>query len=427
MSLDLSLAALVNGLALDERKSQENAGKPLVGSMLSGLLKNPIKTQRNELEYSRAVHLVYKIARSAIESVEKGKLVELDPLVGDCACQMRALMIADFVRNYQGNKEFAKEVAKMKATLTSAIGVLVKKISVLSLQTKVLEGTVQQLITREDMEISVTPEILMLAQCYLLTKTKHHGNEETLCHDCEKAVSGLTDVTAEGKLGSVQKDLGGKTQRSIVECAKMALSAASCAYVMKDAPCDVDDLAKHLLSKTHIKEIYGRQELPCYASCVAVFAKAKVKQIPILLKVKKAAHTTRNPQEKFDVALLLKPAENGGSYQAVLPKKEDLEAPVIVIEGQRSGQAILAEGADQYLARLMRQRFMTLIRLNAAAHKPYSDAKLAIANPELERIAKIAKEVGACHENQSLFSITHIFCDILKNQKVAISGGKEQK
>jgi len=438
-----SLTQKMERLAVSE-VSASNTTVSLVGTMLSALEKSEMTTLGSLRTQLCGVLFVYKIARQALECIEKRNLHEIsDALVSDCACQTRALMVACMIRRLMKDTTMQKELSLLQTKLTDVIGEIQRKTNSLSnpkkAQEKIKPIMLEGYLKQEKLDIEVSSEVAVLAQCYLLNKAKRLGKQPTTCSECAQEVFTVHEETDASRLESIQKGLGEKAKAAIVASTKVALAAASCEFIHKQAAQihadSMDEMSLQLLAKENQVTVKGRQEIPCYASCMTVFQTARQEQIPVLLKVRKAAHSVEQLNEPYDVHLLLKAPTAGASFIAVQPSQEDLRAPVIIVEGQRSGKAIEKETTEEYVKRFMKQNFMKLIRLNAAAHKPYSDGKVQVpsigkisqeALEDYAELQKKAEEMGCCLKNQTLLAITHIYCDTLANQKVQgkISGGK---
>jgi len=416
---------------------------------------------------------VYKVAHEAIVSMHKQEYARFDALVGDCACQMRALFVACYARHYMSDKTLQKEngvVANHIATCLAAVkksesttGELLKtlkKKEVEAAKTTEAKQKAQRikvadllknagcerltgLLAAEKLEVQVAPQIVMLTQALLLEATTENNDVLRDCYDCSQKVACLEQTTSYNLVPKVfqMPALSGKMIKPIIDQAKAALATASCNYMLSEAATTgmdaFDDLTQLMLRKENVRVLNRWQELPCYATLTAMFDICRQQKNPIavLLKVKKAAHTTVQLKEPFDVQLYLKPLQPGGGFVAVKPTKEELDDPVIVVEAQRGGKAIATETTADYVARLKKCNLMSIIRVTGAAHRQYTND--AVGVPSLEAIAKSgeempllarfndlqkrAKEVGCCLESQTTLRMYHIFSSTLKMQKAVIT------
>jgi hypothetical protein len=129
----------------------------------------------------------------------------------------------------------------------------------------------------------------------------------------------------------------------------------------------------------------------------------------------------KSPDEPYDVMLFYR--AHAGRFVPSPATREDI--PAIVIEGMRSGAQLSAESVQSYVQRLIAWDLMELIDLNTAQHPQYTrdgslhDVPLLQTEEfksdktRLLKLASRANQVGAALNNQSLFCISHIFCDRL--------------
>ncbi|HXF29028.1 MAG TPA: hypothetical protein VN457_04200, partial [Chlamydiales bacterium] len=337
---------------------------------------------------------------------------------------------------YFGDSALRGRLKTLRTEIDQQIGVLQKRTAV---HLPSVDVTVAAVVATEQADMQVPVEILTLAQAYLLTQTciEDMGQKSSAvtCLDCNEKVNGLQQRTVYSRVKNIHKFASEGNIQAIVDGAKVALTATSCAFIREQAQAVAEDPTVSLMLSTKNRTyIHGREEMPCFASLMTVFKSCLAQGIPILLKVKKAAHTVEQKPENYDVRLLLQP--KNGAFQAVKLTEADKKAPLFVLEAQRCGKAIAEESAETYQQRLMHSKFMTLMRLNAAAHKQYSDATLqvptlveesadkdSLVSKEFSALQEAAKKHGCCFENQTLLRITHAFCDTFEAQKMTLTGG----
>src|SRR5207302_78564 len=143
----------------------------------------------------------------------------------------------------------------------------------------------------EGVDFAVTPELVTLAQAFLLTKTKGSGTGQSLCSDCNQNVRGFQESTD-------------------YEAANIVI------HRLDALPQGIPVLLKvrravHLVES--LRDPYD----------VAFFLR---------------------PIKQGDGA-------QGGGFVAALPTQRDANVPLIVVEGQRCGAAIQKETTDDYCNR----------------------------------------------------------------------------
>ncbi|HXF28471.1 MAG TPA: hypothetical protein VN457_01355 [Chlamydiales bacterium] len=421
---------------------------PYIATMLQDVVgfEDKIKKREDLIARCQLLQLIYKVARRAIENVQKQKYAEFDALVSDCACQMRALFVAKYARQCEGDDTMQKENKKVFDEMGEKIKAVETFVAASDKKKPIQATTFKDLIAQQKMDMDVPQDICTLARCVLLYSTKQAFNESekpVACSDCGVPVKGYQEETNPENMEVFfgQKGAAKNKLKKVVDQARVALAQTSCAFIMKQArqvPDGVlDDVTKELLQEKNIRVITGRQELPAYATLTTVFQAARYEKnpIPVLLKVRKAAHTVVRIEEPYDVQLFLKPASTGGSFVTAKPTKEEMNVPVLVVEGQRCGKAIKDETTAAYIKRLFECNFMSLFKGFGAAHKQYSKWDAAVPSFEAVERGKDAvideffelhanaKKAGCSPDNQSLISFTHIYCDTLSNQKAVITEG----
>lgn len=415
---------------------------PLVLSLLSCQKEQSITSLYEKKQANKQCLLIYKLAKQALEQMERMNLEHFEPLVRDCACQLRALFSVQHIRKLKHDSSLQTEYRSLKQVLSVKIGALQKQNCVIQQQiekaerqsfteqrTQITPTPFANLLTAEGLDIEVSSEVMTTIQMHLLTRTRSLGKTKATCSDCGKEVASVQETTQVAKLLSVQNDIPLGVLASLVKDAQKSLAAASCAFIRKEAEeLKMGELTQLLLSSENRVQVHERDEVPCLASIDTMLESCRQRHIPILLRVRKAAHTVESIDEvgKYDVALLI--LTQGSDARLVFrePSKEDMNQPVIFIEGQRSGKAIEQESTAEYKARLVKEDPSELIHLNAAAHSPYSNSSVVMPLAEkvkstIEPLVIRAKGLGCIRESQTLLSITHIFCQIMNPKLVECS------
>lgn len=425
MSAELSVSALTASLQALQIKGPQLLVQPLVQHL--GSAEMPRK------EMLQLVQLIYKLAKGALQALQKGQLESFDALVSDCACQIRAIMVVDIAIKMRGAPECAALVATLEKGLQNIQGMLNKMQAQAQKMGSRVDNVTVAAIREAGLEIPVSEDIATLTLAYMLTQTKNLYTEKVkkiLCADCGESVSPTKEVTEEPKLNSVQKGIKPNVLMALVREAKKNLAAIGVRYLQAANVVPALALPKNILM------IQDRMELPCIFTIQAMMRLAAKNNIAILVKVRHAAHLCESLTEKYDVELLYKPVaglipasaklpaatcsliSEYGEYYASAAARENM--PTIVIEGQRCDKTIKDEPVEQYRARLLQERLLDILEMNATAHKQYSKdgtlPELQYSPPEeqarLQAQAARAFVVGAAHENQRLFSITHIFASM---------------
>ncbi|HXF28472.1 MAG TPA: hypothetical protein VN457_01360, partial [Chlamydiales bacterium] len=443
-SQEAAMAEAMSRLRLEQIVDKTNV--PYIKTILHNAVADtyPIKKPADFIALSNLIVLVYKVAKRAIEDMQKQKYDEFDPLVFDCACQMRALFVAKYARRYAGDEAMQKENTTTLNSIDAQIKAIEKFQATIELKKSLPVMTFKAFIDQNKMDIEVTQDIVTLARCVLLCGSKkilEKSGKPVACSDCGATVDGYKEETKPAYVETFFNQKG--ATKSLIDkvmwFSKVALAQTSCDFIMKEAAAlpegVLDDLTVNLLQEKNVRVIEERKELPALATLMVLFQTCRYEKspIPVLLKVRRAAHTVSRLDDPYDVQLLLKPTARGESFIAVKPTKEDMNMPLIVVEGQRCGKAIKNETAAQYVRRLCGCNFMSLIKGFGATLKQYSKQDATIPSfekmkkgedPLLDEFTELqlnAKKAGCSHADQSLISFTHIYCDTLSNLKAVIT------
>lgn len=334
----------------------------------------------------------HKLLQDTIEVVEEGKLLKLDALLGDQACQVRTVFIGCLYKEYKSNVVVQEQYRQLKEK------------------------------AKNQENYNVPESLLRLAQCFLLTYTKEFKEGKRLCDCCKTSVKCFREQTEEKKLLKTYfSGCSVSFVKGLVSRAKKAIVDAGILFLQQKAEVVSPPMIQKMLSSENIKTIQGRRELPCIYSLKMMLEIAQAEHIPILIKVKKTAHLLeQEPNDPFDVEIF------------GLPISSEIteSSPVMVIEGMRKERD--DETKDAYIAKLASYTLLELCELNAAQHSQYSDKTSIDGVPllnefseektRLQELSTKAKQIGCSEENMDLFCITHIFCDTFTFQPNAKEG-----
>lgn len=426
---------------LEHAMSQLQIGDtaPLFKTILGTCLEEKVYSLRKAQSGILTGRLVCILVIQTIQSLQKRELSKFDALVSECQCQLRAIITA-CVANELMDKQSALslDLEKTKAELESIKNLLGKKAQTLSLkinnpQIIDTEITLQELFKTqadESLEICIPNRLIPLVLSYMLSLTKGEQKEKQTCTDCKQEVVGHTEFTDINKLNRLQKNTLKRVIDKMVLLAKQKLSEISCLHIQKLAQAHSKELASSMLAAPNqIVEIanvrtfsYSKTMLPLFYTLRAVYDTAIAQQIPIIIKSKKAEHSVEQ-QGHYDTIFVLmnntlNPIENLSIKERLLPS--------LVVEGQRTGITIAEESVEAYQTRLLNASFLDILEMNAAYHPQYIGNRMLDSVPllqenqnELNRLQELsnrASKEGCCITNQTLFRITHIFCDTIENQ-----------
>lgn len=430
-------------------------GLPLIGSLIpEDALKESSENGLN------AMLLIYIRTIEAFEAFKARQLQKFDALVGDQACQIRALKVVllssgdlavpiaetaqklgDLIkvkRALEGMKEekerdqmkelkdslevssclaaekkaaIEKEPARKRAIIAS----FADRFAAENEKQKTIKARIEnefterrcKLLTLGDFDMQVDEEALFLIQAYLLTVGKNtvrvsEQNGMLLKAKDDLAVKNLDqEIQIEGE--KVKLAFPSVIMEKVLIAAKRSLSQLSVAFVQQQA-LFLGSSCQHLQAKI-CKVKAGIEELPFFYMTHIVFQKALESQIPILLKIR---NQSEDPLRLSSFAFRKYFPGDGRSIGIVIEAysfKTRSELKSLQFNEMQTG-------------------ILEIIDFNTAQHHQYTDETGFEAIPGMEEAERIkmeqmkiaAEKKGFSEKNPSLCCIEHVFCDEIQNQ-----------
>lgn len=464
----------------------ESQAQTLFPQLLLPTKKIDLGKSKDSQKNLNTVVAMYGLAYEALEQLKKGQLSAFDALATDCSCHLRAFRLVMLAKELlapssllmdQLNK--AQVALKEKQMILSSLNEKLviwcqkgkkmtangtelstpaKEIQALQEAQKstAFEFEMDKVITQFDLSIELNPSLMYAVHAFMLTLVKDYklvkASDKVGCADCdcketldEKDAVYKETTLANGISQYVLKHVV-KINKDALNCnlldkevyrlAKKHLTLASSNFIIEQMHA-IEDVFTHTMLVANKKEVEGKVELPDYYSLTSVFQYCSQKEISVLLKIKKCVHAHRyqEPSNPFEAAFLLVPDQKTKVFKPALLPSGDVDFPVVVVEGKRSGKKVQQEESCDYLARLMNNfDFLHFCQLDGAQHKQYtSDADSLDQKPSevipllkeanyLEEAKKLdqfkveAYEIGCAFHNQSLLILSHIFADTFKHQ-----------
>lgn len=422
---------------------------------------------------------MYGLAICALKTLKKGELTAFDSLATDCSCHLRALKIASLAQElFASQSDLLTELNKTvellelkKAVLQTAAKDLEgsfqkgKKMNsplspiVLSLQTLQKESNssscsiaIQDVLSQLKAKDGISEDLAYAIHAYILTTVK--GQREVTekdkieCSDqkCKKTLSlgdGIfKETTYPKKLSELlKKQESNKNislnliEKEVYKLAKKHLAEISVEFLLKETK-KLENQPIFTFLNSSQKLVEGKVEIPDFYSVTGAFQVCLQKKMPVLLKIKKCSHSHRyqEPKTPFDLILYLFPQE--GKFEVKPLDKNAPNVPIIVVEGKRSGNEVEEESTHEYEKRLMKDfDFLHFCALDGAQHKQYTsdedsmdqkpsevipplkEKKFEFEAKKIDSLKEEAQEKGCSFHNQSLLILSHIFADMLDEQK----------
>lgn len=362
------------------------------------------KTHSRLIDGIKEYLLLLVAAEKSMKSLSLRRLKDFDPLVGENACQIRAVKLALIIRSGLFNIDQlsqAIEQAKNKVLdlLNSPAMLLSSGISL------------KDVLKSEQLDITINPSEAFLIKSYILTKVKIllPPNEERPLIKNER-----TDTKKIKEISEVGSMFAG----DFVKFLREKMSATSVRFVQELAKDGfLAGAATQQLSDRYLVKHRGLDCLPCFATARVLMHQAVRYQLPIVMFVEQRAKD-QNCTTVEKSALFFQATPEG--YVRVEYSNMDPQAPALFFLGSTIGTNSGLLEKDSWIKELSEKGPVDLILAYAAAHRQYpnpSDEALLseVKDLEYEYYKTKANEWGCSLENPSCFFLSHAFCDYVQN------------
>lgn len=392
-----------------------------------------------------------ELAREALIKLQERNLVMFDALVGDTACQLRALLISQLANHPHLDKtlltliklistgilQLDKIALPSKGTLAfcHTEGALIVKSKMMTMESLgeiecPLCMTVKQIVLdyyEDGLNVALPEPLHAAILAYALTITKQSA--DTLVE--KDPISGIVQLSRRGneKLISfsevrnspVAARMSAGFGKDLLALAKRNLSRLSVNYLQGEAlalPLSSECAELQALSK-RVKEKNKMCSAPCYAGLEIILRRAHATETAICLKIIRI--NSSNALEIDSILLLYEPIREKDLQFHIITAAErvNLKAAVIVIEAV-SIDSHTVDNGEAFRKALLERSIEDIVLANAAIHTQYTSA---ISDEDLPSTSKqmaykkLALLEGFCEENPKLCQIYHIFCDTIARQQ----------
>lgn len=375
---------------------------PLFGSLF---LQNCFDNTSPEEKFN-AIQLICMRTLEALIAIRDKNLKLFDALVGDQACQIRALKIA-LISNNDLNIEI-KLIENTKNKIIDILNVNKNEKRNLSLKCKEnmtanpLKGKEINILFQQEAkklqeehktrlncnakkmleeDVFVKSDVLFIARAYFLTITK------LTIRDLKKNT--YKNSTKESKIQILNLDCKKIIEKGFFASLKMDLAKGSVDFV-KDLANEIN--FTNCLELKLVKN--KRMELPFLYMTEVVFKSAIQKNIPILLKIKNIK------EEAFACNIPF------GNYEK--------DSVALIIESY-SEKSFVELSSNVFKDTLENEGILNIIKYNSAQHNQYTDQE-DLYDENQKALKVMAIEKGFSLSNPLLCCIDHVFCDLMGNQ-----------
>jgi hypothetical protein len=350
------------------------------------------------------------ITSAAVQHLKKGDLEQFDALVGENACQIRAIRIAISAKLILSSR--LDDIFNRVNTITKKIEELSQLSSINFLMQ---EGvSLLEVIERHSLDVLLTPDELFIIQSYLLCEARlflPEGEFLSSLFRIEKCSAKLM----QNKYPYLSYSFIGKLTDSL----RIRLSQTSADFVRKIASELADPLLVRMVSSEFEIIHNGLTCIPAFWSFKTLFTFAIKVRLPLVFHAKFLSEGGGGYQVIDEDLLYFKTCDTSGVYMTCDFTKLDPLTPVCVIEGalrplQRKGITLLKK---RWRKSIEKRSPIEVLLAAAADHRQYPDPTrgVPIKNEEYDCFKHIASKDGFALLNPTTFFVRHIYSTCLSN------------
>jgi hypothetical protein len=332
----------------------------------------------------------------AIDAFEEGDLEKFDSLVGENACQIRAIRVALIHTNNSLSKNLKNRAIQVQEEISEILNNKVKLLEHRKLSLKeIFEDLSCEIFLNED-------DIFLLAS-YLLTEMKETFSSEFIISSLE-----MNEKGSPAKIKRFDSDISYSFGSKLTSHLRKNLSKSSVKFVQEIASHLQNPELSLMVSDEFSIEHNALTCTPMYWTYKTLINTAEIKQIPIIVNVKFTRKTSKGYIITSEKKLIFKPIRNlEGTleYKKACLKNEDLKKAACVIEG--FANCVESHWDEKHLTVSVKD----MILAGAADHRQYPNSKICpiVENSEHNYFKDLAKNKGFSKENPSTFFIQHVF------------------
>lgn len=345
------------------------------------------------------------------------QLDQFDSLVGENACQIRAVWMALLASRSSVDIDALNK--RIDQALNKIEGLLEPKSIDCMMRGDESLGTI---IEKENLEIGLNCQEMFLIQSYLLSEMK------IVEMDDRNLISIYRVESSDPKKLQRFGDTSTSFSRNLLSRLRRMLATASVEFVREHAP----DCSKKMVSQEFTKEKNTLPCIPMFWTYKTLLKTAQSNNIPIVIHAKFLAKAGTGYRVVREERLLFK-ATQDGAYECSSQAIFDDNMPACVVQG------IVTENADGELLsnalwaeKIKQQGVIDVILAGAADHRQYPDPAMdalieALGDKEYENYKALAKSAGYSQENPTTFFIQHVYANRTRKALEANAAREETK
>lgn len=352
--------------------------------------------------------LLLNATEAAIKSLEKGELKHFDPIVGENACQIRAVKIALIYLNYENLININK---LMRDISVSRAGVEELLATIPNFSKS--DTSLKYYLENQSLDVSVNDDELFLIKSFLLSKVKVMKP-----FNLEKPL--VENAGTDAKQIKEFSNVGSAFSWNFVRNLREKLSASSVKFVQEMAVKSINNKECDRMVSSKFSIIHnGLKCLPYYWTARVLMELALSYRIPIVMIAEQRAKDL-NYTAVRKTALFFKATADG--YQEVDRFALNSDEPALILVGSTCRNFTDLPSTETWIQELLEHCLDDIILAYAASHRQYPDQEKDLLISEIKNEnycfhKEKAIEWGCSLENPSLFFLAHAYCDKIRNVK----------
>ncbi|RDD36620.1 hypothetical protein TrispH2_011449 [Trichoplax sp. H2] len=348
-------------------------------------------------------YLVLVIATEHVmEMLSKYDINKFDPLVGENACQIRAIQTALVFLKHPlvNNQVLSSKINRIKLQCLSMLQ---------DIERVIKEGfSLSNLLKEKNIELNLNFDEIFLIESYLLTKVK------IVLPPRQENPIVKNEYTVTKKIKEISS-VGSTFANKLVARLRQNLSEHSVQFVQELAyQLELEESIKQMISADFVVMHRKLKCIPCFWTAKVITEAALSFGIPIVMHVQLKSKD-RNYQLEHEIYLYFEATSS--KYQNVCPSSLQKESPAIVLLGSTCRDFSNLPSISDWTKEITTSGPVDLLLAYAAAHRQYPDetSEINIQDKEFEFYRKKALEWGCCIQNSSRFFLSHAYCNHIEN------------
>ncbi len=360
--------------------------------------------------------LLVRAAQEAVDKAEKGEMACFDPLVGENACQIRALQTCLI---------FSQDLSYLSGTSARLAQVLRQLDQALSsVEPLVGKGvSLAVLLTDWHFEVELTYSEFFLVQAYLLSVVKTVKNPKAEMPFVKNEYTDIKSIKAISPVGTMFAE-------RLVKKLRELMSFISVSFVERlgrqlSLP---DGFLDSLVDSVSITP-NNLHCLPCFWATTVLMLTAQKKGLPLVVIARQMA-----PDQDYaivnEISLVFEASSSGYRHSPNISLAP--ETPAIFLLVNSCQNAADHSDVTAWRDELLSHSPVEYVLAYAAAHRQYpnsSDEHVVegLEGGHFEYYKEQAEEWGCSLTNPSGFFLSHAFCDRLENVDAHLEGASNAK